>query len=74
MFGIGKPRTRLGEWLDNRGIRQDWLVKKSKLHKTTVSALCGDSDYSPSLTTIQKIIKALKEIDPNVNGSKFWDI
>lgn len=74
MFGLGKPRTKLGQWLDERGIKQNWLEKKSELHKTTISSLCGDPDYTPTLTTMQRIIKALKEIDPNVKGSRFWDI
>ncbi|MED3976788.1 helix-turn-helix transcriptional regulator [Priestia megaterium] len=74
MFGIGKPRTKLGKWLDKRGITQSWLMKKTGLNKNTISDLTSDKDRSPTLKTMQKVIKALKEIDPKVNSNDFWDV
>ncbi|MFD2615714.1 helix-turn-helix domain-containing protein [Paenibacillus gansuensis] len=74
MFGLGKPRTKLGEWLDKRGIKQEWLAKQGKVSKTTITSLCNDDDYIPSGTTMQKIIKALREVDPSVKADKFWDM
>ncbi|MDE8676440.1 helix-turn-helix domain-containing protein [Priestia aryabhattai] len=74
MFGTGKPRTKLGRWLDKRGITQSWLMKKTGLNKNTVSDLTSDKDRSPTLKTMQKVIKALKEIDPKVNSNDFWDV
>lgn len=74
MFGLGKPRTRLGKWMDKQGITQQWLAKKAGLNKSTVSELTTDKERIPSGTTMQKILRALREIDPNVKSSDFWDI
>jgi predicted transcriptional regulator len=73
-MGLGKKRSRVGKWLDNRGITQQWISRKTKLNKATLSRVCNDPDYVPSGTTIQKIIKALREIDTTVSANKFWDI
>ena len=58
MFGLGKKRTKLGRWLDRRGIKQEWVVDKGGVSRTTVSNACGDEHYIPSGTSIKKIIKA----------------
>lgn len=74
MSGLGKPRTKLGEWIDQRGIKQEWLIKKSGVNRTSISSACGDHNYIPSLPTIQKIIKALREIDASVKADQFWNL
>ncbi|MGC3791990.1 helix-turn-helix domain-containing protein [Priestia aryabhattai] len=74
MFGTGKPRTKLGKWLDKKGVTQSWLMKKSGLNKNTISELTGDKNRLPTLRTMQKVIKALREIDPKVNSNDFWDV
>lgn len=74
IVGIGKPRSKLGTWLDERGIRQEWLVTKSGISKTTISNLCNEEDYIPSGSTMKKIIIALQTIDQSVKGSQFWDL
>ncbi|MEF3309327.1 helix-turn-helix transcriptional regulator [Paenibacillus sp. GYB004] len=74
MSGLGKPRTKLGEWMDSRGIKQTWLEEKTAYSKNTISAVCNNSEYTPNLKTIQKIIKALREVDPSVSASDFWDV
>lgn len=74
MFGLGKRRTKLGKWLDARGIKQEWLATKSGVSKGTVTNICNESDYTPNVSTIKKIIKALREIDPSVKADKFWDL
>ena len=73
-MGLGKQRSKLGEWLDNRGIKQEWLVSKSKIGRTTISSACGDSEYIPTGSTIKKILEALREIDPSVGVGQFWDL
>lgn len=67
-----KQRTSLGRWIDNRGITQDWLVGKTGLNKSSISDLCNDEDYVPRNATRTKIIKALRQVDPNVSASDFW--
>jgi len=74
MFGLGKQRSKLGKWIDKRGIKQEWLIKQAKVSKGTVTSACGDPDYIPGGKTMQKIIKALREVDPSVSASDFWEI
>jgi transcriptional regulator with XRE-family HTH domain len=76
MFGLwgGKPRTRLGQWLDDRGITQEWISRKTKISSNTISKISSDNDYSPTLKTIQKIMRAIKEVDPNAKSHDFWDM
>lgn len=73
-MGLGKPRSKLGKWLDSRGIKQEWLVSKSDVGRTTISNACGDSEYTPSGTSIKKILKALREVDASVRADQFWDM
>jgi hypothetical protein len=73
-MGLGKDRSKLGRWMDNKGIKQEWLVAKSGLGRGTISSACSDEGYIPSGTSIQKIIKALREHDPSVRASQFWDL
>lgn len=76
MFGLfaGKPRTAIGKWLDDRGISQEWLVKKSKVGRTTISKIASDKNYTPTLPTIKKIMKVIQEVDPNARSSDFFDV
>ena len=72
MFGLGKERTAFGKWIDERGISQTWIVKETKLNKYTISKLSNDKDHLPSGRTMQKILTALKKIDPTVKQDDFW--
>lgn len=75
MFGLGKKRSKLGKWLDKRGISQTWLSKKAGVARNTINDLCsGDSDREPNTRTVKKIVKALREVDPNINSNDFFDI
>lgn len=77
MFGLfgGKPRSKLGRWLDKRGMSQEWLMKNSGLGRNTISRLCsGDSENEPTARTIKKIMKAIREIEPNAKTDDFFDI
>ena len=74
MFGLGKKRTKLGKWLDKNSVEQEWLVRKSGLGRNTIGDLANDPDRSPTTRTIQKILTALREIDPNVKSDDFWDM
>lgn len=74
MFGLGKPRTKFGKWLDNHGIKQEWVVKKTGLTKVTVSELATKKDRIPTGRTIKKIMAAIRTIDPNAKAEDFWDM
>jgi transcriptional regulator with XRE-family HTH domain len=74
MWGLGKKRSPLGKWLDSRGYTQEDLVRVSRVNRNTISKACSDPEYIPSGNTIQKIIKALREVDPTISANKFWDM
>jgi transcriptional regulator with XRE-family HTH domain len=76
MFGLfgGKPRTKLGKWLDRRGITQEWLVKESKVSRNTVSQIASNKGYAPTLATIKKIMQAIKKVDPGARPDDFFDM
>jgi predicted transcriptional regulator len=73
MMGLGKKRSKVGKWLDQRGITQEWLMKQAKLGRSTVSDLCSGK-RTPTLPTIKKIMTALKKVDPNVKAEDFFDL
>lgn len=62
MFGLGKKRTPFGEYLDHRGIKQQWLVQKTGLSKSLISDLANKKDRIPTLTSATKIIRILKNL------------
>ena len=62
MFGLGKKRTKFGKWLDQEGITQFELERKSNLSRGTISKLCNDKEYTPKISTISKIKKALDRL------------
>ncbi len=72
MFGLGKPRTKLGRFIDGSGLTQGWLEKKAGLNKNSVSKLCGDASYEPRAGTVQKIISALRKHGHDVRADDFW--
>ena len=74
MWGIGKTRTRLGKWLDRKGLEQKDLEKASKVSHKTISKACNEKDYIPSSGVMKKILKAIREHDPNAKMNDFWDM
>jgi predicted transcriptional regulator len=72
LFG-GKPRSRLGKWLDVRGISQEWLISKSKVSRTTISELAAGK-RAPTLATVKKLMKAIREVDPAAKADDFFDM
>ncbi|MGZ4160347.1 MAG: helix-turn-helix transcriptional regulator [Neobacillus sp.] len=74
-FGSGKKRSKLGKWLDNRGISQTWLAQKAGVNRNTINDLAaGNTDRAPTIRTISKIVKALKEVDPSIRADDFFDL
>lgn len=74
MFGLGKKRTKLGKWLDRRGVSQAWLKEETGLNKNTIGDLVNNPERSPNQSTMKKILKALRNIDPKVKSDDFWDM
>ncbi len=73
MTGLNKPRSKLGKWIDDRGITQKWISEKSGLNKNTISKITSE-DTIPSGKTMQKVLEVLRIIDKNVEASDFWDL
>ncbi|MGG3008447.1 transcriptional regulator [Brevibacillus parabrevis] len=72
MSGLGKPRTRLGEWLDARGIKQQWLVQETGISRATISDACSKIGRYPQYPVMMKIVHALQKIDPSVTIETYW--
>ncbi len=72
MFGLGKPRTKFGKWIDKHGIKQIDLEKKTKLSRGVISRLCNEKDHEPTFRTISKVKKALKELGHDLDKNRFW--
>jgi hypothetical protein len=71
--GLGKPRSKLGEWLDARGIKHKWLQEETELNKNTITKLTADN-APPKVETMKVVLKVLRQIDPNLKVDDFWDI
>jgi predicted transcriptional regulator len=72
--GLNKPKTKLGKWMEKRRITNTWLAKKAGLNKDTVTNLTFKQKHAPTQTTMRKVLKALREIDPRVKAEDFWDM
>jgi len=72
LFGLGKPRTKFGKWIDREDIEQIELEKKSGLSRRTVSRMCNDKEYSPKYSTFHKLQKGLDKMGYDVDYEDFW--
>lgn len=74
MWGIGKPRSKLGKWLDRKGLEQQDLAKEAKVSRNTISKACNEKEYIPSPSVMKKLLKAIRKIDPNAKMNDFWNM
>ncbi|UED78071.1 transcriptional regulator [Brevibacillus sp. DP1.3A] len=77
--GLGKKRSKLGQFIDShhidgRRLTQEWLVDESKVSRETISKLCSDTDKMPAGTTMKKILQVLRKVDPHVKQDDFWSM
>lgn len=71
---MSRKRSKFGRWLDKNGISQSEVSRKSGLTQQTVNGLATGETKRPTRLTERKLRKALKEIDPNVSPSDYWDV
>lgn len=71
MFGLGKPRTNFGKWVDKNGLTQNEIAKEAKIGKNTISNMCSDPQYRPKIETWVKVKRALKKLGHNVDKDFF---
>ena len=73
-FGLGKPRSKFGKWIDRNGIKQEDIRKIADIGNGTMSDMCNKSDYSPRISTWVKVQRALKSMGYDVDRDKFFDV
>lgn len=73
-FGLGKPRTKLGEWIDRNKVSQIKLAEESKVSRKTIERLCKPGDTEkPNRETALKIVKALRRLtNREVSVEELW--
>lgn len=74
MWGIGKQRSKLGKWMDKKGLDQQDLAEAAKVSKNTVSKACSEKDYIPRQDVMKKLLKAIRKIDKSAKMNDFWDM
>lgn len=74
MWGKSKPRSKLGKWMDQNGLEQQDLAKNADVSKNTVTKACSDKDYIPRQDVMKKLLRAIREVDPTLKMSNFWDM
>lgn len=72
LFGLGRPRSRFGKWMEQNGIRQAELERLSGVSQATISDLARDDDRTPSWRTEKKLIQALRCYDAEISAEDFW--
>lgn len=71
-LGLGKPRSRLGKWIDQRMTQEGFMVITG-LSRTQVSRLCdGRYDIKPHPNTQIKIVGSLRRAGYDVHPEDFW--
>lgn len=73
MFGLGKPRSKYGAFLDQHGIKHEDVSRVTGLHRDTVADVCNNDEYKPRKSTMNLLVSALRELtDKRVNKQDFW--
>ncbi|MFS1511775.1 transcriptional regulator [Chengkuizengella sp. SCS-71B] len=72
MFGLGKPRTKLGKYIDKKKISQKWVSENFGLNKETVSKMCSDEYHKPNRSTKHRVVSGLRKKGEEVEESDFW--
>ncbi|MDR6883091.1 transcriptional regulator [Bacillus sp. 3255] len=72
MFGLGKPRTKAGSFLDNNKLTQEKVRVAAGIDRMTMAALCGNEDYHPHARTRIKFVGALRKMGYDVSVEDFW--
>jgi transcriptional regulator with XRE-family HTH domain len=71
-YGLGKPRTKFGKFLDRCGIDQLAFAEKSGLGRNTVSRLCNNEEHGVYESTQIKAISTLRRMGYDVRMEDFW--
>lgn len=73
MFGLGKPRSKYGEFLDKYKIEQERVRELSKVSRATLTRVCSSDDYIPNGTTMKKLLQATRKLTGvDIKQDDFW--
>jgi hypothetical protein len=70
--GVGRERSKAGNWIYRHGISQGQLSKWSGLGRNTLSRICSDPDYKPTNLTQRRMIDGLIKNGYNVGEYDLW--
>jgi putative transcriptional regulator len=71
-FGLGKPRSKLGRFLDRNKITQEKIRSLAGIDRTIMAEICGSEDYNPHMNTRIKLIGSLRKLGYDVRMDDFW--
>lgn len=72
-MGLGKNRTRLGEYIDRHKITQSDLATASGKSRHTITDLCdGGKSIQANEDTQIRIVGALRRMGYDVRPEDFW--
>lgn len=72
MFGLGKPRTKAGRYLDRHKLTQEKVRAAADIDRMTMADLCSKEDYNPHMKTRIKFVGALRRLGHDVSMDEFW--
>ncbi|MED3729616.1 helix-turn-helix transcriptional regulator [Priestia endophytica] len=70
---MGVKKTKLKKWLAKEGRTQVWLARNSKLSETAMSQICSGK-REPNVSTVKRIMTAIRKVDKNAKVDDFFDI
>ncbi|MFP7416704.1 helix-turn-helix transcriptional regulator (plasmid) [Bacillus sp. JZ8] len=70
---MGVKKTKLKKWLAKEGRTQVWLARNSKLSDTAMSQICTGK-REPNISTVKRIMAAIRKVDKDAKVDDFFDI
>lgn len=72
MYGLNKPRTKLGRFLDTNKLTQEKVRDYAGINRDVMAAICSDLYHDPQEKTMVKVVGALRTLGYDVEISDFW--
>lgn len=72
--GMKRRRSKFGEWLDEKGISQSEFSRRSGVNQGTVNGLATGDVQKPTRLNARKLMKAIREIENDLELRDFWDV
>lgn len=72
MYGLNKPRTKLGVFLDRNKLTQEKVRSYAGINRDVMAALCSDTSHSPQEKTVVRVVGALRTLGYDVEIHDFW--